>query len=689
MLYNIIYDQPGRLRVRLGQGKFTKPQERSLERLLAGTPGVLSAQATYVNGGILLYYETARRENLLCLLDTIIINDLPLRDEDSAVNELDSQFARAFSVLAGKYFFAKLFLPTPVRVVLTVKNALFYWKRGLTALGQGKLNVDVLDATAITASMSKGDFATAASIMALLRITDLLEDYTRKKAGAALSQSLVLNIDNVWVVTESGDVKRPLSHVAVGDVVRVRMGGVIPLDGEIVDGFALVNEASMTGEPLPNPRKPGHSVFAGTVVEEGTLAVKVKTLADNTRIQNIVAMIDRSEALKADIQSKAENLADTIVPFSFVASALTLLLTRDIAKATSVLMVDYSCAIKLTTPICIISAMREAANHKMLVKGGKHLEAFALADTIVFDKTGTLTEASPRVAKVVPFGTFTHDEVLRLAACLEEHFPHSVARAIVRQAEAEDLHHSEEHADVEYIVAHGISSILNNERVLIGSEHFIFDDENIPLTDEVKTKSRAESDGFSVVYLAVGGKAAGMICVNDPVRLEAKAVLTALKKHGLHRVIMLTGDGEAAAKTACEALGITEYRARVLPEDKAKILTELRESGRTVIMVGDGVNDSPALSCANVSVAMKDGADIAKEVADITLLSENLDGLVTLRQISQLLLTRINRNYRIIVSFNTLLLLLGAGGAITPAASALMHNLSTLALSGASIRRYQ
>jgi len=672
----------------MGQNVFSKGQGHIIERMLADKSWILSAEASYVNGGILIYYKSDLRCNLLSLLDDLKLEEINSIDEDSEIDELNENFVRSFSVLLCKFIFVK-FLPPHIRVALTLKNAFTYWKRGLAALGQGKLNVDVLDATAITTSIAKWDFTTAASIMALLRVTDLLEDYTRKKANATLSQSLVLNIDNVWVVTDNGDILMPLSNIKVGDLIRIRMGGIIPLDGEVVEGTALINESSMTGEPLAAMRKHGHSVYAGTVVEEGSVAIKVKTLADNTRIQNIVSMIDQSEALKAGIQSKAEKLADTIVPFSFIASVFTLIFTRNIAKATSVLMVDYSCAIKLTTPICIISAMREAANRKILVKGGKHLEMFSLADTIVFDKTGTLTEASPKVAKVVAFEGFTTDEVLRLSACLEEHFPHSVAKAIVRQAEAENLHHKEEHADVEYIVAHGISSILNGERVLIGSEHFIFDDENIPLLGKERAIIDKESESHSVVYLAVGGKPAGMICVNDPVRADAKDVLNALRSLGIKRIIMLTGDGEAAARNACETLGIEEYRSQVLPEDKADILRSLRESGHIVIMVGDGVNDSPALSCADVSVAMKDGADIAKEVADITLLTESLDGLVELRILSNRLLERIHMNYRAILGFNTILLLLGIGGAITPSTSAVLHNLSTLALSASSVRRYE
>jgi len=689
--YTIAYDKPGRLRVRMGRGVFTKGQGQSIEVLFASRPWIISVQAVHVNGGILLCYAPEHRQNLLDEISSLDIKSLPDSSEfeNSEIKELDREFSTSFLLAVSKFALAKIFLPPPVRAVLAVKNALSFWRKGLAALGRGKLNVDVLDATAITAAMLQRDFSTAASIMALLRITELLEDYTRKKANATLSKSLALNIDYVWTISSDRDRLTPMPQVKVGDLVRVRMGGVIPLDGEIEDGEALINESSMTGEPLAALRKPGHSVYAGTVVEEGSVIFRVKTLADNTRIQNIVSMIDQSEALKAEIQGKAEKLADTIVPFSFIASAATLLFTRNVTKALSVLMVDYSCAIKLTTPICIISAMREAANRKVLVKGGKYLEAYALADTIVFDKTGTLTAASPEVEKVVPFGEYSRDEVLKISACLEEHFPHSVARAIVRQAEAENLHHNEEHADVEYVVAHGISSLLNGERVLIGSEHFVFDDNSVTKTDADTEIINRECEGFSVVYLAIGGKVAGMICVNDPIRKEAKSVLAALKKQNIRRVIMLTGDGEAAAKKVCETLGIEEYHAQVLPEDKAEILKSLRESGHIVIMVGDGVNDTPALSCADVSVAMKDGADIAREVADITLLSDNLDGLVELRKLSNALLARIHRNYRSILGFNTMLLLLGIAGAVSPQTSAVLHNVSTLGLSGASMRGYK
>jgi len=685
--YNIVYDKPGRLRLRMGRGAFSEGQGYGLEALLAAKFTLDSAEANSRNGGLLVCFLPAEREGILAFIDSLDNANIPVSDKKDVnrMRELDDNFAVSLASVVFKHFFAKLFLPAPLRAIIAVRRALIYWKKGAKALGKGKLNVDVLDAAAVAASIFQRDFATATSIMTLLRITDLLEDYTKKKVNETLSQSLALNIDRVWLAE---GVSIPLSEVEIGDLIRVRTASVIPLDGEVVQGTAMVNESSMTGEALSVERGVGSSVYAGTVLEEGSVVIKVRTLADNTRIQNIVSLIEGSENLKAGVQSKAEKLADYIVPFSFFASAGILFLTGSLAKAMSVLMVDYSCAIKLTTPICVISAMREAANSKILVKGGKHLEAFANADTIVFDKTGTLTAACPEVAKVVPFGSRSREEVLRISACLEEHFPHSVAKAIIRRAEIEGLDHKEEHADLQYIVAHGISSMLNDERVLIGSWHFIFEDEAIPIEAEHKRIIEAESEGYSVIFLAIGGRAAGMICVEDPVRMEAALALENLRNLGINRIVMLTGDSESAAKTVCQKLGITEYHASLLPEDKASIIRRYREAGQTVIMVGDGINDSPALSCADVSVAMKDGADIAREIADITLLTENLDGLITLRQLSTALFGRIHKNYRFIVGFNTALLLLGLGGTISASTSALLHNSSTLALSGLSMRPY-
>ena len=674
----------------MGQGVFSSGQGCGIEAFIMSEPWAVSAEASGVNGGLLIYYKAGCRGTVLAALNGLDINELPAgqKRDINWSRELDDQFARSLAVMLCRHYAIKWFMPAPIRTVHTIWRTFSYARKGLRSLGCGKLGVDVLDAVAVTAASIQGDFTTASSVMTLLRISELLEDYTRKKARQTLTQSLALNIDSVWLVNDEQDILTPLLQIKIGDRIRVRAWVVIPLDGLVVSGEAMINEASMTGEPLAVMRREGHSVYAGTVVEEGSVVVRVRTLADNTRIQNIVSLIDRSEALKANIQSRAEKLADSIVPFSFLTSLGVLLMTRNVTKAMSVLMVDYSCAIKLSTPICVISAMHEAASRRILVKGGKYLEAFANADIIVFDKTGTLTEACPRVSKAVPFKNYARDEILKTSACLEEHFPHSVAKAIVRQAEAEGLQHREEHAEVDYVVAHGISSVLHGKRVLIGSGHFVFDDEGVPVSDEERELISRETEGCSAVYLAIGGELAGMICVEDPVRLDARHTLDKLRSLGINRAIMLTGDGEAAAKAACQAVGITEYYAQILPEDKAEIVSSLRAYGHTVIMVGDGVNDSPALSCADVSVAMKDGSDIAREVADITLLSESLDGLVTLRLLSGALFERINKNYRCILGVNTSLLLLGIGGVITPAASAVLHNTSTMLLSAMSMRPY-
>ena len=690
MNYKIVYDKPGRIRLRMGQGAFSAEQGYGIEALLMSNSAVLGAEASYVNGGILICYKAGCRDGILSVIDGLHKACLPVsqKQEVNQVRELDDVFTRSVAAVLCRHYVLKLFVPAPLRAIFTLRRAFFYWKKGGRSLLNGKLGVDVLDAAAVMAASVQRDFATASSVMMLLHISELLEDYTRKKARQTLTQSLAMHVDSIWLAGEHEDVLTPVAQIRIGDRIRVRTGGVIPLDGEVVSGEAIVNEASMTGEPLGVLRQEKHSVYAGTIVEEGSLVIKVRTLADNTRIQNIVSLIDQSEMLKAGIQSKAEKLADSIVPFSFLTSIVTLIVTRNISKAMSVLMVDYSCAIKLTTPICVISAMHEAAKHRILVKGGKYLEAYANADTIVFDKTGTLTAACPKVAKVVAFNGHARDDILRISACLEEHFPHSVAKAIVKQAEAENLQHREEHAEVEYVVAHGISSMLHGQMILIGSWHFIFDDGGIPITEREKTMIDSESEGYSTVFLSIGGVLAGMICVEDPVRLEAKHTLEELKKLGVRRFILLTGDGEAAAKAACEALGIAEFRAQVLPENKADMIRSLKEQGGTVIMVGDGINDSPALSCADVSIAMKDGSDIAKEIADIMLLSESLDGLVTLRHLSETLFERINRNYRFILGFNTSLLLLGISGIVAPSASAVLHNASTMLFSAMSMRPY-
>ncbi|MCL2201902.1 MAG: heavy metal translocating P-type ATPase [Oscillospiraceae bacterium] len=687
MKYKIIYDEPGRLRVRMGKYAFTNEQGYGIEAHITAHEASLQVEATAVNGGLLVNYKPGHREDIIALIEGLSRDNLPVSKAQSVnyKRELDDSFARALAYRVCRHYLKKL-LPMPVRIFLTLLDATRFWKQGIVALTERKLNVDVLDASAILVTIAQGHYAAASSIMTLLRISELLEDYTKKKARQTLTQSLALNIDCVWVVQDGTSVYVPVSQVKVGDTAVVYSGTIIPLDGEVLSGEALVNESSMTGEPHGVRRGAGDSVFAGTVVEEGNIEFRVRTLAENSRISNIVSLIDNSENLKASIQGKAENLADKIVPFSFIASAITLLLTRSITRATTVLTVDYSCAIKLTTPISIISAMQTAANQHILIKGGKFLEAFANADTIVFDKTGTLTNACPNVAKVIPFGRRKRETVLKMAACLEEHFPHSVAKAVVRQAEIEKLGHREEHAEPEYIVAHGISSKVKDKRVLIGSWHFITEDEGVTVTDEQMAVIKSEGEGYSSIYLAVDGKLAGMLCIDDPVRSEAREVLDKLRSSGIEHIIMLTGDSAPAAKIACAKLGITEYYAGVLPEGKADIIRALKDEGRTVIMVGDGINDSPALAQADVSVAMMDGSDIAKEVADISLMAENLDGLVTLRNLSQNVFAQINSNFSAIVAFNTALLLLGAGGLIQPTTSAALHNTSTMLLCGLSMR---
>jgi len=677
----------------MGRCAFSKEEGYGIEEVFLSCPEVINVSATCINGGLLITYNPGGRKKVIRLIKSLDPKNLPIgtKKDANVIRELGEDFANSLINIFLRRMFFKLFVPAPIGTLFLLKYAMDYWKVGLEALSKGEMNVDVLDAASIAVAISQKDFKTAGSVMLLLRITALLGDYTKKKAHHSLARSLTMNVDSVWLQTDGADILVPLEDVQIDDIIRIRAGNIIPLDGEVVEGEATVNEASMTGEALPVLRNLGHSVFAGTVIDEGSISVKVRTLSDNTRIQNIVNMIDTSERLKANIHSQAEKLANDIVPFSFAAFFGTLLITRSIARAMSVLMVDYSCAIRLSTPICIMTAIRDASNNRILIKGGKHMESFATADVVIFDKTGTLTQSCPTVAKVVPFEESDYDrrEVLKISACLEEHFPHSVAKAIVRQAEIENLEHQEEHADVEYIVAHGIASSIGPDRVVIGSKHFIIDHEGVILSSEDEALINKESHGYSTVYLAVGGKAVGFICVEDPPRPEARQVLKELKALGLKRVVMLTGDSEAAAKVACEQMGIDEYHAQMLPEQKAEFVKALKDAGSTVIMVGDGVNDSPALSQADVSVAMKDGADLAKEVSDIVILDENLEGLIALRKLSNELLDRVNNNYRFIVGFNTSLIVLGLSDIIPASTGAVLHNLSTMSLSWFSTRPYE
>lgn len=657
MKYVVKHDTKGRLRIRCGKFAFSAEEGYGIAAGLQQKIYVTSVNTNHTNGSILVIYDPKHRDEVLNYFDNIKKTDLVCCEpsDHDVMAKTDLEFQQAVAASVVRRFIMKNFMPAPIRIGVTLFRAAGFIAHGVSSLLKCDMNVSVLDAAAISAALVQGDYSSAASVMFLLNLSGMIEDYTRKRTRNALSNSLALNVDTVWLCHEDGtQIQVPMEKVQIGDKIVVRMGSVIPFDGN--------------------------------VVEEGSVVIEVRALSSESRLSKIIELIDRSEGLKAGVQSRAENLADSIVPFSFVTSIATYLVTRNITKAMSVLMVDYSCAIKLSVPISVVSAMREAASHKIMVKGGKFLENFAEADTIVFDKTGTLTQACPQVAEVIAVNDFSKDYVLKTAACLEEHFPHSVAKAIVAKALEEGLHHEEEHAEVEYVVAHGIASKIGDNRAIIGSAHFVFDDEGIKFDGRKRNALEKKINGRSAVYLAIGDKLAGAICINDPVKEEAADVLKELRKYGVNNIIMLTGDSESAAKSACEELGIDSYRAQVLPEDKASVIESIKSEGHKVIMVGDGVNDSPALSAADVSVSMKDSSDIAKEVADISLLSANLHSLVTLRKLSMEVMKKINKNYRFIIGFNTMLLALGITGVITPQTSAICHNMSTMGISALSMR---
>ena len=678
-----MYDKGTRLRVRSGQWAFTKEEGYGLASLLLENDFINEVYTSHRNGSILIYYVgVENKSKIFDILDSITLNDLfevePTQLQIS--KEITDDFILKLVKMFGRRLFGRIFYPPPLKILFTLLHSSKFLWEGLDSLTSFRIDVALLDGAAVAGALWQGDFGPATSMMFLLAISDALEEYTVQKAKSTLRDSLALNIDTVWVVGEDG-VEEPCPAIEVkkGDKVKIHMGDIIPVDGKVVGGEGMVNEASMTGEPLAVHKRPGKTVHAGTVIEEGNIIVKVHSINKETRLNKIIDLIENSEDLKANAQSKAENLADSIVPYSFLATALTYLFTGNAKRALSVLMVDFSCAIKLTTPLSIISAMREASDNRMMVKGGKFLEKYATADTIVFDKTGTLTNASPKVVHVFPMTKrYSREDILRMAACIEEHFAHSIATAIVKRAEEEGIKHEEDHSEVEYIVAHGIATTYGDKRVVIGSRHFLFDDEGIKINKTQEKKIKKEVQEHSVVYMAIDGKLEGLICIDDPVREEAKYVIDELKELGIVNIIMLTGDSESAAKSSAKALGITEYRSQVLPEDKSRIVEELKAEGKTVIMVGDGINDSPALAAADVSVSMKHSSDIAREVADISLLSDDLHDLVTLRKLSTGMFDKINANYRRIVVVNGSLLVLGAFGVITPTTSSFVHNLSTM-----------
>ena len=693
MQYKVMKDMPGYLRVRYGSLAFDKEQGYGIAEALRRVGGVNDVVTAPANGSVLVRYDEADercRELVLECLSGFDRDDLPVArpDDGQLRRDVDPEFALKVAVKAVGYAARRLLLPPPLRYAWTIFRSLGYIHKGLYHLvGKRELSVEVLDATAITASMLTGMFDSAGSVMLLLDISELLENYTHARSRMALESSLALNIDEVWLVTDHGDVLVSIDELHVGDLVRVRTGAMIPVDGEVVEGEAAVNEASMTGESALVLKDKDATVYAGTVVDEGDIVVCARKVGSDTRIRSIVDMVDESEQLKAGAQSRAERLADAIVPFNLLAFFGVLFVTRNMVKAMSVLMVDYSCAIKISTPVAVMSAMREAANYGMVVKGGKYLETIAEADTIIFDKTGTLTTAQPEVKRVIVFGDSEEDEVLCLAACLEEHFPHSMAHAVVNEAKKRGINHTEEaHAEVKYVVAHGIASAVDGKHVVLGSAHYVFEDEGVKPPARYKQVIARRAPGCSVIYLAVDGILEGALAITDPVREEAFGTIARLREAGFTNIMMLTGDAENAARAQARKLGIYEYRSQVLPEYKAGIVQELRDAGHKVVMVGDGVNDSPALAAADCSIAMLDASDIAREVADVTLLNSSLEEILNLRELSQKLMTRISRKYRIIVGFNSALLVGGVAGILQPTLSALLHNGSTMLITASNMR---
>ena len=682
MRATIEHESRGRMRLRLRQKKMTLRQADLLEAWLKGQPWARDAVVHERTCCVILTYG-GDRETVLSA-----IGSFTWAGAEETVT-LPSHSTRALNrefqeKLVGKVLMkgvSTLFFPTPLRIARVVWHMIPFLSKGLRCLGRRRIKVELLDALSIGISVFRRDFGTAGTVMFLLEIGELLEDWTRKKSVADLAESLSLHVDRVWLKTPAGDVLTPIGQIRPGDQVVVRAGGVIPLDGVVAQGEATINQASLTGESVPVAKRPGSAVYAGTVVEEGECILDVKQASGQGRYDQIVEMIQRSEQMKSAAEAKASGLADKLVPYTFAGSLLSLALTRNVTRALSVLMVDFSCALKLAMPLAVLSAMREAGREHITVKGGKFLEAVAKADTIVFDKTGTLTHACPRVAEVVPFNGKDEAEMLRLAACLEEHFPHSMANAVVEEARRRGLRHEERHATVEYLVAHGIASSVDGEQVRIGSAHFIFEDEQCVIPEDEQAKFDALSPAFSQLYLAIDGVLSAVICISDPLREEAKDVLSALRGLGVKNAVMLTGDSPRTAAAIAEQLGVDDFRAGVLPSDKADYVAALRREGHTVLMVGDGINDSPALSEADAGIAISDGAAIAREIADITIAADSLWELVRLRQLSMALLHRIQNNYRFVIGFNGALIGLGVAGVLPPATSAMLHNLSTLAVS--------
>lgn len=679
---NHVHESRGRMRLRLRQKSMTIRQADLLETWLKGQPWTREAVVHERTGCVIVTY-TGDRKTVLSALGafTWAGAESSVTLPGHSTRALNREFQEKLVGKVAAKAAAALFLPAPLRIARIVWHMIPFLHRGLRCLGHRQIKVEMLDALSIGISVCRRDFGTAGTVMFLLEIGELLEDWTRKKSVADLAESLSLHVDRVWLKTEAGEVLTPIGQIRPGDRVVVRAGSVIPLDSVVAEGEITVNQASLTGESVPVAKRPGGAVYAGTVVEEGESVLEVKQASGQSRYDQIVEMIQRSEQMKSAVEAKASNLADKLVPYTFAGSLVSLALTRNLTRALSVLMVDFSCALKLAMPLAVLSAMREAGREHITVKGGKFLEAVASADTIVFDKTGTLTHACPRVVRVIPFRGKDEAEMLRLAACLEEHFPHSMANAVVEEAKRRDLRHEERHAKVEYLVAHGIASSVDGEQVRIGSAHFIFEDEKCVVPAEERAKFDALPPEFSQLYLAIDGVLSAVICISDPLREEARAVLSALRNLGVKNLVMLTGDSPRTAASIAEQLGVDDFRAGVLPADKAEYVAAMRREGHTVLMVGDGINDSPALSEADAGIAISDGAAIAREIADITIAADSLWELVRLRQLAMGLMRRIRNNYRFVIGFNGTLIGLGVAGILPPNTSAMLHNLSTLGVS--------
>ena len=682
MKCKIIYESGGRMRVHLNCVRMSLRQADVLEFYLKNVSGVTAVAVYDRTQDAVIRYGGSRAAVVQALarfsFDRAEAMDLVPEHTSRALNR---EFEDKLAMTVCRRVLSKLFLPVPVTSAIALVRSVKYIKEGLRALLRGKLTVAVLDATAVTTSIIRGDFGTAGSVMFMLCLGEILEEWTHKKSVADLAGAMSLQVENVWLQTGDTEVLVPIGQVKVGDRIVVRTGNLIPLDGKVVSGEAMVNQSSMTGESLPIPKSVGSLVYAGTVAEEGECVIQVDKETGGGRYDRIVRMIEDSEKLKSTVEAQASHLADKLVPYTLGGTALTYLLTRNVTKTLAVLMVDFSCALKLAMPIAVLSAMRESAAFHISVKGGRFLEAMAAADTIVFDKTGTLTYATPKVAAVVPFGGHEEQEMLRLAACLEEHYPHSIANAVVEEAQKRGLSHEEYHSQVQYIVAHGISSMVDEHKVIIGSAHFVFEDEHCTIPAGEEEKFQSLDPAYSQLYLCIAGQLAAVICISDPLRAEAPAAIRALHECGIKNVVMMTGDNRRTAESVARAVGVDQVYAEVLPEDKAEFIRKARAQGHVVIMVGDGVNDSPALSEADVGIAISTGAAIAREIADITVASEDLRALVTLRALSCQLMRRIHRNYRFIIGFNCALIVLGVAGILPPTTSALLHNMSTLGIS--------